>query len=366
MATRTVANGGGNFNSTGTWVEGFVPTNADDVVFTGTSGSLTVNVNSACKSIDFTNYTGIFTLSTHTLTVDGSFKLVAGMTFSPSSGTSTILIFNGSGAGNLITTAGKLMPNMQINGPGDWTLQDSFTSIGTAGNTGIDFENGTFNANNQNIITGYLITNSAATINMGSGTWTLRNTAAPIQFGTPATINANTSTISITSLSTSSPTLDFGGTSIYNLTINAGTTANRIVSFASNVTVTNNLVIGARNTITLAAGIAVTVNNLTINSTAGTGVVTINSDTPGSKATLAGNGGSYNFSYLNIVDSAATVGTWTATNSINGGDNSGWAFPVAVQSTGDSVTATSGGPNQQSTGGACTVGGTHQQSSGGY
>jgi hypothetical protein len=65
MATRTIANGGGNYNSTGTWVEGAVPTSADDVVATGTSGNLTVNVSSACRSIDLTGYTGTLAINSN-------------------------------------------------------------------------------------------------------------------------------------------------------------------------------------------------------------------------------------------------------------------------------------------------------------
>ena len=42
MATRTISNSGGNYNSTSTWVEGIIPTAADDVVATGTSGNLSV------------------------------------------------------------------------------------------------------------------------------------------------------------------------------------------------------------------------------------------------------------------------------------------------------------------------------------
>src|SRR4029079_2175637 len=78
---------GGNFNATGTWVEGAVPTSADDVVATATSGSLTVNVASVCKSIDFTNYPGTSTFTMNSnLTVSGNVKLIPGMSLA---GTST-------------------------------------------------------------------------------------------------------------------------------------------------------------------------------------------------------------------------------------------------------------------------------------
>jgi hypothetical protein len=63
MATRTISNAGGNYNSTGTWVEAAVPTSADDVVATATSGQLTVNVSSAARTFNFTNYTNTLTVN---------------------------------------------------------------------------------------------------------------------------------------------------------------------------------------------------------------------------------------------------------------------------------------------------------------
>lgn len=71
MATRTISNTGGNYNAVGTWVEGIVPTSADDVVSTATSGQLTVNVTSAARSIDLTTYLSTLTM-TGALTVSGS------------------------------------------------------------------------------------------------------------------------------------------------------------------------------------------------------------------------------------------------------------------------------------------------------
>ena len=76
MATRTVANGGGNYNAGATWVEGIAPTSADDVVFTSTSGTLTINVASAAKTVNFTNFTGTID-GTNTWTISGSVTFVS-------------------------------------------------------------------------------------------------------------------------------------------------------------------------------------------------------------------------------------------------------------------------------------------------
>lgn len=103
MATRTISNTGGNYNAVGTWVEGIVPTSADDVVATATSGQLTVNVGSAASTINFTNYTNTLTInSSFTLTVSG----VGTSTFVSAMSTSIVGIISFTGVAATIITAG--------------------------------------------------------------------------------------------------------------------------------------------------------------------------------------------------------------------------------------------------------------------
>lgn len=73
MAIRTISATGGNFNAITSWVEGVVPVAADDIVAlsNGTSGSLTVNVTSTVRSIDFSQYTATLTYTSQ-LTVTGA------------------------------------------------------------------------------------------------------------------------------------------------------------------------------------------------------------------------------------------------------------------------------------------------------
>lgn len=127
-ATRTISNAGGNYNTGSTWVEGSVPTSADDVVATATSGNLTVNAASAAKSADFTNYTGTLTMNTsQTWTVQNDFKLVSGMTVT---GTGTLAINNTS----TITSAGKTWTGNLTIGTSTATftvtLADNLTVVG--------------------------------------------------------------------------------------------------------------------------------------------------------------------------------------------------------------------------------------------
>lgn len=72
MATRTISNAGGNWTTVGTWVEGAVPTNADNVVATATSGNLVLNTTCDCATCDLTGYTG-------TLSGSGFFRIFGGV-----------------------------------------------------------------------------------------------------------------------------------------------------------------------------------------------------------------------------------------------------------------------------------------------
>lgn len=138
MATRTIANGGGNWGSTSTWVEGAVPTSSDNVVATSTSGALTIAATGAtCSTIDFTNYTSTFTYSGQTLTVVGNKCLfVSGMTVT-GNGTSALVC---SGAGVTLTTAGKTLPGTtSLTGSGTAAVKGAatFTNLTRTGTAAV-------------------------------------------------------------------------------------------------------------------------------------------------------------------------------------------------------------------------------------
>jgi hypothetical protein len=109
MATRTISNTGGNWNSTSTWVEGIVPTAADDVVATPTSGNLSSNsVTNSCLSLNLTNYTRTLTI-TSALYVYGDVTLGNGTTI----GGTTYLYIR---ANSNITSNGVIIPYLRFVG----------------------------------------------------------------------------------------------------------------------------------------------------------------------------------------------------------------------------------------------------------
>lgn len=172
MAVRTISVLGGNYNSPTTWDEGIVPTSADDVAARvgGDSGNLIINVSSAAKSVNFTNYSatlsgssgwavsGNFTLSTTmtvtytgTLTVNAVATLIANGKTWPTNLTITtgsnitlsdawdvngnvVLNMNGALLGSTIAISGSLTSNNGMNsGTASITLDGTGTLSGTGG-----------------------------------------------------------------------------------------------------------------------------------------------------------------------------------------------------------------------------------------
>ena len=144
-------------------------------------------------------------------------------------------------------------------------------------------------------------------------------------------INKNTANIVITATNFITATFAGGGLTYNNLTFGGTaasltafiiTGANTFATLASTKTVAWNL--------TLPASATTTVSGWAITGTVGN-VVTLNSSTAGTQATLTlSGGGVISSNYLSIQDSAATPSTtWYAgANSTNVSNNTGWIFTV--------------------------------------
>jgi len=257
MATRAIANGGGNWNSTGTWVEGAVPVAGDAVVATATSGQLTVNVASACASIILTNYANTLTFNA-SLTVTSTVTFVAGMNIA---GTTGALICNGT---LTLTSAGKTLTNgLSLQGANTYTLADDWTvngvvTVGTASNaltiTGAKNLNcaGGLGSSTTAVVTFTGLT----AINLTGGTWSGVGTAT---FSGNININGNITLAS---------TLKFGGGTLAYLS-GSVSTGTAVLNIRSSCTLSLgmlalfNITIGVA-ALTITLGTALTVSTLTL------------------------------------------------------------------------------------------------------
>jgi hypothetical protein len=337
-----------------TLVGGISPT------FTIASNSVLNNLTTAGASI---------TLVANALTLYDSVTLPANTVAGPS-GTST-WTFAATSTGKTIDTNSASLYNATFSGVGGgWTLLSTFSTSniltlaqGTLALNGFDtnittfsISNGTLSIGSSSLFCSTTLTQTGGTItattgnvqaatftsttgtraiNMGSGTWTLSGTGTVWNVASAGlTMSAGTSTIILSDNTTTAKTFAGGGVAYYSLQIGRGTgTSNAIATytitgsntFAGTVSSTKTVA----STITLPASTTTTVGSWTISGTAGN-LITVNSSTAGTQATLAkSGGGQVSVNYLNIRDSAATPSTLTwyaGANSTNTSNNTGWIF----------------------------------------
>lgn len=267
MATRTISNTGGNYNATGTWVEGIVPTSSDDIVATATSGQLTVNVTSAARSFDFTNYTNTLTVNA-VLNVSGSSatnNFGASMSFAGTNGiqltascslrtngktiNSIILSFTNTGIKTLLDDLN--ISGSMLTGPGTingFSINSSgtYTTSPATGTTNIRIKNGTITSNNASLNS----TNIGLPIFFEGGSNTITITSSLLAVSgdltyTSGTI-ASTTTLYIKSGTTTSTdiVLDISGMTLKDVFIDDIQYTNNIaftISLSSNLNYTGTL-----------------------------------------------------------------------------------------------------------------------------
>lgn len=305
---------------------GFSATNAFDINATTGTYALTLVTGSVFKSLNFTGFTGSWSPSTNTSTYYGSLTLASGMTFT--TGTGVFTFANTSGTAT-ITCNGKTINPITQNGVGGTVaLADALTMATTGTYT---LTNGTFNASGFNFTPGLFSSNNSntRTITMGSGTWTLSGvgTVWDLATTTGLTFNKNTANIVLSNTTTTARTFAGGALTYNNLTIGGATGISALTFTGANTFATLNSTKTVAHTITFPASTTTTVTAFGIIGTAGN-LVTLNSSTAGTQATLSQATGTVNSNYLSIQDSNATGGAiWNAgSNSVNVSNNTGWIF----------------------------------------
>lgn len=318
MATRTISNAGGNWNATAAWVEGAVPVAGDDVVATGTSGNLVVNVASAnLKSFNLTGYVG---------TMSGSSAIIV----APVTGSGTVVCL----LAGTITWTGSLA----LEPAGTSIL--NFTSGGkTVNNTSAQLGSGTGTVSQQDNLT------VTAIWNVYNGTWNTNGfTVSCANYtqngGAGALLNCTNSTINASNgFSVTQGTVTATGSTINhsgaNTFVGKGQTYN-IVNFSGNGTIisgNNTFATLNVNTAGLTTGLKVTINsiqtvtNFTTNGSVGN-LAKILSTSAGSHFHLTTGSAQISVDYMSITDSTVDqANTWYAgANSTDVSGNSGWVF----------------------------------------
>jgi hypothetical protein len=300
-----------------------VPTTADDVFFSVLStGTCTISTgNTGAKSLNCTGFTGTIA-GTAAITVAGSITLNSVMGYSHT-GTATI-----TGTGTLIT-AGKSFSGLTVNGSGiTVTLGDALIT----GTRAITVSTGTFDTAGYNVTAGS-ISSSAATvraINLNASTVTLSQaTAIVFTTSTNLTFNAGTSQINV---SATTPTLDGGSQTFYNVSFTSALVGLRTLTGANTF---NNLTLntGAVGLSQLSIDSDQTVNGtLTCAGSSSTFRGFVLSSTFGTARTItaaAVSATDCDFRDITIAGAAAPI---SPTRAGDCGGNSGITFPAAKSS----------------------------------
>lgn len=307
-------------NTSGGVSNGTAPTSATDVIFDASSGAgsavVTLMTNGAntpqCKSINTTGFTGTITQGDESLYVFGDANFT-GITLS----TAVYLQSTTTCAFTPVANTGYLV---DISGAGTTTLQNDSLNCNLTCNAA-------FNANNHNLTIGTCNIGASAAVTMGSGTWTITGDGSAFSVNAAATITAGTSTVKFTGNSANPKAFDGAGKTYYNYwNATAGSGAVSITG----ANTFNDIKIDAGRTQKFTESTTTTVTTFTANGTAGN-LITLAAVTPGTSFTLTkSGGGTISCSFMSISWSTATpAATWSAMNSTNGGNNSGWSFTSA-------------------------------------
>jgi len=300
-----------------------VPTTADDVYFDATStGTVTIATgNTGAKSINCTGFTGTIAGSA-AITVAGSITLDAGQTYTHSG----IITISGTGT---IITAGKTFSGITVFGSGiTVTLGDALNLTTRT----VAISTGTFDTAGYNVTAGS-ISSSAATvraINLNASNVTLSQAAAIVfTTSTNLTFNAGTSQINC---STTTPTINGGSQTFYNVSFTSASAGTRSITGANTF---NNLTLTASasglSQLSVAADQTVS-GTLTCAGSSSTARGFVRSDTIGTTRTItaaAVSAQDCDFRDITIAGAAAPI---SPTRAGDCGNNSGITFPAAKNS----------------------------------
>ena len=318
-------------------------TNAVPLTITGGSSVMTVNNPSYFSRLNLANFAGVGAASLQggSISVTGDVVIGASGSYLPG--------FDFFGGNSTLTTNGKTMSSLTISG-GNVTLKDAVTGSATAQ---LSLTNGNLFTQGFPMTFGYFYSIGGANV---KGIYGSNSTLNVTQSGLnqPVQMSGSNLTVSglIINLSNASAKFFVGANLTYDSTIN--------ISGAGSLTISgnntfNNITNDASQPVNLilTAGTTQTFNNFNLRGTAGN-LVTINTTSTGSRATLRKASGTVYGDYLSIRDINATgvtgqtnsAPTWYAgTTSTSVSNNLGWIFTqLPIISMGNvSIDTSSGG-----------------------
>ena len=229
MAIRTISNTGGNYNSTATWGGLSIPTSADDVVSTATSGPLVVNVASAARSINLSTYTSTVTMNANwTLSVTAVTNTFGGSF----AGTVGIMIISGATTTLAQVGTGRI-PNLSIITTGTKTITGNIycKNLTTTGGSNITINGGNINVSG-NLGTPAAIAagpqGSGRVILDGDGFVTFSTSGLTVEMNTTGTYSTYAQGLTLISISAAIPVsfkLTNGGINEFNVILSKSVTA---------------------------------------------------------------------------------------------------------------------------------------------
>jgi len=200
---------------------------------------------------------------------------------------------------------------------------------GTVGASGVvTVSTGDLDTGNYDLTGSSFVISDTSAVTLGSSTITATGTGTVWNYTSSGAATAGTSTIKFTDTSASGKTFAGNGKTYNNFWYAPGagtgtltvTGANTFADFRDNSGL-------SAHTIIFPASTTTTLTSWSVSGASGN-VVTINSSSAGTPATLSDTTGTNTCDYCSIQDSTATGGaTWTTTNSTEGTGNSGWVFP---------------------------------------
>lgn len=303
-------------------------TEARSISFYVTAGSDTFALTGSFYTIDFTGFSGAWTLgSTASTSVRGSIILSSGMTVT--SGTRPYT-FNGSaGQTQQITPNGVTCGmNITVSVTGGGTVE-LLGALSITTSRPLVVTSGIFKTN------GYALTclsfsgsgSTARDIRLGASTITVAEASATAwNMGTTTNLtwDAGTSTILMTAATAKT---FVGGGLTYNIVSQGGAGALTISGANTFADIQNPYKTTGATALRFTAGTTTTVTNFTAAGEAGR-VLTIDTTSAGSAATLSKASGTVSVDYLSLKDSTATgSAVWYAgANSTDVSGNTGWTF----------------------------------------